>query len=41
MAVEEEKERKVARMSPDWRQTGCMIHGKETVSLALYLCTYE
>ena len=39
--MEEEKERKHTKISLDWRQAGCMIHGKEIVSFALYLCRYE
>ena len=39
--MEEEKERKFTKISPDWRQVGCTIHGKEIVSFALYLCRYE
>ena len=39
--MEEKKERKHTKISPDWRQAGCMIHGKKIVSFALYLCRYE
>ena len=39
--MEEEKERKYTKINPDWRQAGFMIHSKEIVSFALYLCRYE
>jgi hypothetical protein len=39
--MEEEKERKHMKISHEWRQAGCMIHGKEIVSFTFYIWRYE
>jgi hypothetical protein len=37
----EDEEKKQNSIQANWRQTGCMTHGRDNVYFTLYLCRFE
>jgi hypothetical protein len=41
LADNEEEEKKQCCIQANWRQTGCMTHGRNVTYFTLYLCRFE